>query len=127
MDQDILVDSGRHLVDLLIANNLKPRVAMFVRNPDTGSTRLWLMPPPKLTGPKHQNEIFRKLAELISKNRDKISSLEVSDIDLIAEDHPAILGMRGAFKVTGRSLIQVRQSTFNGFFLPEATILEMDI
>lgn len=127
MDQDILVENSRRLVDLLVSINLKPRVAMLVGNPDTGRTRLWLMPPKNLTGPKHQNEMFRRLAELISKNRDTISTLDVSDIDLISEDHPAILGMRGAFRVTGRSIIRVEQSSFNGFFLPEATILEMDI
>lgn len=35
--------------------------------------------------------------------------------------------MQGAFKVTGLSVISVKNSTFNGYYLAEALILLMDI
>jgi len=123
VDQSTLVENGHALINLLSEQNMKPRAALWVTSPETGIWRLWIVPN---KAAKDKYEFYKQIAELISKNRANFSNLEISDIEYVPDTHPAIAALRRMMKVTGNSVMVMQSSSFNGVFLPDSIILEMD-
>lgn len=124
MDQGLLVTSGHKLIELLAASGMKIRGAMWVRNPELGTWRLWLVPEKNF---KDKREFYRRIAEVISHNRTTVSGIDVSDTEFIQDSHPAMKAMKSLFKVTTGGAIHMSGSQVNGFYLPEGIILQMDL
>lgn len=124
MDQNILVSSGHSLVRAMDEAGLSPRIAMWVHSSDTDTWKLWLVPPPGLND---KREFYRKLAEVISSNRDRLPGIEVSDTEMVADTHPAMTGLGRFFKVLGLSGIQFSGNRFNGYYLPDGIILRSNL
>ncbi|KAA5603425.1 hypothetical protein [Blastochloris sulfoviridis] len=124
MDQEILVSGGHALVKAMDDSGLTPRLAMWVHNTDTDTWKLWLAPPPGLTD-KHN--FYRKLSEIVSKNRNQLSGLESSDTEMISDSHPAVKGLKTFINAPGLSNIAFKGNMFNGFYLPDGIIIRSDL
>ena len=123
MDKDLLV-SGHDLVDLLIDSGMPLRVAMWVHNTDTDSWRLWVVPGPELSD---KREFYRRIATVISLNRDKLPNLTVADIELMSDKHPAITALGKLMRVPRGGDVQVTDNKLNDYYLPNAVILLMEL
>lgn len=124
MDQEILVKAGRLIVKELQDEGVSPRAALWVHATDTDTWKLWIIPHKSLTD---KREFYRRLAKIVAKHRPELGGVDAADVEIITDQHPAIRGMRGAFKVIGRGVVTVRNSLFNGYYLAEAIILQMDL
>ncbi|WP_132028632.1 hypothetical protein [Aquabacter spiritensis] len=123
MDKEVLVRSGQALVRRLDDTAIKPRAVLWVHNPDNDLWRLWIV---GKRGMKDQ-EFYRIVADVITKNREEVSGIDISSVELIDDTHPAIMGMRGFIKISGLGSAYVSNNTMNGFFMPDGIILRMDI
>ena len=124
MDQGLLVKSGHVLVKALDAQNLPPRAAVWVHNTDTDTWKLWLVPDPAL---KDQRAFYRTLSAIVSKNRDQLGDIDASDVELVADDHPAINGLKAFIKMPGLGDAHLSNNRLNGFFLPDGIVLRMNL
>ena len=121
MDQNLLVENGHNLIDALQNKGVNLKAAVWVHNTDTNSWRLWMVP----NNLKDKREFYRKVAEAISAESDKLQGMDASDTEMVSETHPAITALRGLVHVEGRSSVQMSNNMLNGFYLPDSIILRM--
>jgi hypothetical protein len=124
MDQNILVTSGQALVRALDAAGISPRAALWVHNTETDTWKLWLVPP---QGMMDKREFYRRLSEIISKNRASIAGIDASDTEMVLDTHPAMKGLARFMKAPGLGSIQFSGNRFNGYYLPDGIILRVDL
>lgn len=123
MDQSTLVASGHALIEALTKQGVRPRAAMWVYNDEVDTWKLWIVPDKPKTDVR---EFYRHISEAVTKNREKIGSLNPGDIELVQDNHPAIRQLRGMFRVGALSSIHLRDNMLNGFYLIDGIILLMD-
>jgi hypothetical protein len=70
-------------------------------------------------------EFYRVLAAVVSKNRGDLGTIDTPDAEIISDKHPAVQALGKLFKVTNNSTVTINNSTFGGYFLEKAIILEM--
>ena len=124
MDKDLLVSSGTALVRLLDHNGLKPRAAMWVYNSDTEAWRLWIVPDQAL---KDKAEFYRKLAVVISDNRDKLLGFDIGYVEYKSAEHPVVKGMGSVIRMDGLGSAHLTNNQLNGIFLPDGIVLRMAV
>lgn len=124
MDKNSLVSEGTTLVEILDKSKLKPRAAMWVYNSETERWRLWIVPAREISD---KFEFYRILASLISQNREKLPELDISDIELKKEDHPAVRGLNSFIRMEGLGSTHFSNNRLNGFYLPDGIVLRMAI
>lgn len=124
MDKDLLVSSGTALVQLLDSNGLKPRAAMWVYNSDTETWRLWIVPAQALD---NKAEFYRKLAAVISNNRDKLPGFDIGYVEYKSAEHPVVKGMRSVIRMDGLGSAHLTNNRLNGIFLPDGIVLRMAV
>jgi hypothetical protein len=124
VDQEILVKAGHTIVKALDNEGAAPRAALWVHATDTDTWKFWILPH---TGMEDKRDFYRRLAMIVSKNRDSLGGIDAADVELITDEHPVIKSLREsrAFRITGLSGVLVQSSTFNGYYLAEALILRM--
>ena len=120
MDQNTLVSAGQALVKALDATGLIPRLAMWVHATDTDTWRLWIVPPAGLTD---KREFYRRVSEVVSKNRDDLGGIDAGDTEMVPDSHPAMEGLRGFIKMAGLGNIYFSGNKFNDYYLPDGIIL----
>jgi hypothetical protein len=124
MDTNVLVTAGTNLLRVLDQEAYAPRAAIWVHNPETNTWRLWIVPAKNTTD---KRQFYRKVAEAISKHKDEIPTIDVSDTEFVIETHPAITALSKAFRVEGTSSIFLSNTMLNGYYLPDGIILRMAI
>jgi hypothetical protein len=126
MDQEVLVKAGHLIIKTLGDEGALPRAALWVHATDTDTWKLWILPHSSLTD---KREFYRRIASIVSKHRPELDGVDAADVEMVTDKHPAIEGMRRAraFKATGQSVINVKNSLVNGYYLAEAIILQMDL
>jgi hypothetical protein len=126
MDQEILVKAGHQIVSELEKEGAIPRAAIWVHATDTDTWKLWILPHQSI---KDTREFYRRLSTIVTGHRTELAGVDAADVELISDSNPIIKAMRDsrAFHVTGQSVIHVKNSTFNGFYLAEAIILQMTL
>lgn len=97
-----------------------PRMAVWVHNTDTDTWKLWVVPPKGLTD---ERDFFRRCAAVVSANRPSLGGLDVSDVKMVEETHPAMVGLSVAVRVPGLARVHFSGNRFNGFYLPDCIIL----
>jgi hypothetical protein len=120
MDQAVLVSSGHALLRAMDEAGLTPRLAMWVHSTDTDTWKLWVVPSEKM---KDKFEFYRKLSELISKNRSVLGDLSASDVEYASDQHPAMKGISQIFYAPGLAAAHFAGNRFNGYYLPDGIIL----
>ena len=124
MDQNTLVSAGQALVKALDATKLKPRLAMWVHATDTDTWKLWIVPPVGLTD---KQEFYRRVSEVVTKNRADLGSIDASDTEMVLDSHPAVKGLRGFMHMPGLGSAYFSGNRFNGYYLPDGIILRIDL
>lgn len=122
MDSTALVDEAHQLIRLMDEAGCPPKGAMLVRNPETDSWRLWIIPPDNLLD---KRDFYGKVATLIVDRQDDFSLLDAGNVDLRSADHPAIQGLSRFIRADGLNSIHLSGNSFNGFYLPEGILLRM--
>lgn len=124
MDPTLLVKNGHRLIELLTEANMEPQAVIWVELDETDNWHLWIVPPASL---RDQREFYRRISAVVSKNRDSLGGLEASDAVMMAEDHPAIIGLSKIMRATGTSSIRLSHNMLNGYYLPDCIVLRLDI
>jgi hypothetical protein len=122
MDQSILVRSGKLLVEGLDHAGDRPRAAVWVHNGETDTWKLWIVLQPSASD---QREFYRRVSEIVAKNRDQLGGIDASDVELVSESHPAIRGLAAMMRVEGLSDVHLSNNRLNGFYLPDGIILRL--
>jgi hypothetical protein len=120
MDQSILVNSAQNLIKKLDKNGLKTLVAMLVHNEDIGTWKLWIVPADEKID---KFEFYRKVSEIIAKNRSLLGDLSASDVELSSKTHPAMQGIGKFLHMEGLGAVNFSGNVFDGFYLPDGIIL----
>jgi hypothetical protein len=124
MDKGSLVNFGFALAEAMDANDMAPRGLMWVNNTDTQTWKLWVVPPASLTD---RREFYRRLATIITSIRDKFPSFDISDIEMMTDKHPVIIGMAKMFRVEGLTDVTVTGVAFDGFYIPDGIVLRLNV
>lgn len=124
MDKELLVRSGHALVSAMDDDGIAPLLAMWVHNTDTDTWKLWIVPPTNLSD-KHN--FYRRISQIVSKNRETLGGIDASDTELIASNHPAVQGIGRFMRLDGLGSAFFSGNTFNGFYLPDGIILRSSI
>jgi hypothetical protein len=124
MDQSLLVRNGHDLIEEMAKIGARPRAALWVNSPDTDNWRLWIVPDKNLTD---KREFYRKIAEIINQNPQIFSDFDAGDVEMIAETHPAMAGLKAMFKVHHNINVQIRNNMVNGYYIPDGVLLTMNL
>ena len=124
MDQNVLVNSGHALLRALDNAGVPARIAMWVHHTDTDTWKLWIVPHQSI---KSKPEFYRRISEIISKDRSMFGGIDASDTEMVADSHPAMQGLGRFMKVPGLSTVAFSGNKFNGFYLPDGIILRVDL
>jgi hypothetical protein len=120
VDSTVLVSTGHALLRALDEAGLVVRLAMWVHNRETDTWKLWLVPP-KGTTDKH--EFYRRVANVISRNRDTLAGLNASETEMIKDGHPAAKGLASMMKTGPFAAVNMVGNVVNGFYLPDGILL----
>jgi hypothetical protein len=103
-----------------------PRAALWVHATDADTWKLWILPK---SATIDKRDFYRRLSGIVSKHRDELGGIDAADVDLINDNNPVIRAMRDAraFRVTEQSSVNIKSSTFQGYYLAEAIILQMTL
>jgi hypothetical protein len=123
MDQSTLVSSGHALVKAMDDAGFRPRLAMWVHNTETDTWKLWLVP---ARGKIDKADFYRRIAQIVSKQRAELGGIDASDTEMILDSHPAIAGLSRFIRAPGLNSINFAGNRFNGYYLPEGIILRAD-
>lgn len=124
MDQNTLVSGGQALVRAMDRAGLRPRIAMWVHDSDKGKWKLWIVPP---EGMVDKHEFYRRISEIVSKNRAEFSGISASDTQMILDSHPAMRGLGRYLDLPGLGSVRFGGNRFDDFYLPDGIILRADL
>lgn len=121
MDQYVLVEAGKNLVEALERNGVSLKAAVWVHLAEDQDWRLWLVP----SAAVERRAFYRRVAEGIAAGEAEYHGLSASDTEMVGDDHPAIVALRTRSQVNGRTPTRFTTTLLNGFYLPEGIVLRM--
>ena len=110
----ILVGAGQLVVEALDASGTAPRAAVWVQNGETDRWKLWLVPK---SVPADERDFYRGIAEIVSKNRDRLGGFDAADAKLVTDTHPAISGLGRLIRISGLGSARFTENIFDGYYL----------
>ncbi len=117
MDQGLLVKVGQNLLAYLDSEGVEVDAAVWIFSPET-QWRLWLAP--KTYVDRHS--FYLRLAQVLSKHRQQIGDLEISDVQVIEPGNPLIGELK---RFRGPAFpIWLTSVRLGGQYLPEGIILK---
>ena len=123
MDTSALVADSQALVALLDATRFKPLVAMLVKNEEADSWRLWIAPPVR----SKKEEFFLELSKLISRNREKLPSIDIGLVEFKKISDHTIEAFGRMFRFGGIGAAYLNSITVNRILLPEAIAIRIEL
>jgi hypothetical protein len=124
MDTSILVSQAQELTRGLDQTRVKPRAVIWVRADDLDTWRLWIVPDENI---RDKRDFYRQVAETISRNFDKVGGLDVGSVEYVTAEHPAMKGLGNYLSIPGIGSSTFSGNRFNGYYLPEAIIIRMNL
>lgn len=118
------MSSGHALVRALDDAGIPPRVAMWVHSSDTNTWKLWIVPDASISD---KREFYRRVSEIVSRQRDELGGIDASDTEMVPATHPAMRGLGRFIKAPELSNISFSGNIFNGFYLPDGIILRVNL
>ena len=106
------------------ATGFGPRLAMWVHNTDTDTWKLWLVPP---AGKEDKADFYRQIAQIVSKHRTELGSIDASDTEMVLDTHPAVQGLGKFMRMPGLGSAHFSGNRFNGYYLPDGIILRSNL
>jgi hypothetical protein len=124
MDQALLVGAGRTIVQALDDLGAAPRAALWVHGGDTDNWKLWLVPELNQTD---RRRFYRQIAEIVTEHRKELGEIDAADAEMVSEEHPAIDALKRIIKAPNLVSARFTNNQFNGYYLPDAIILRMNL
>ncbi len=124
MDQTLLVKAGHTIVRGLDESGHSPRAALWVYAPETDTWKLWLVLDKAMVDIRR---FYRLLSDIARQHRDELGDIDAGDTTLVPAEHPAIQGLRRLMRMPGLGSAVLSNNRLNGFYLPEAIVLRMDV
>lgn len=121
MDRSLLVTNGYQFLDILDAEGVSPRAAIWVYNDVSDSWRLWLVP--KDDGEIDDFVFYRQMSLILRSHPDL--DLSTSDIEPIKADHPAIVDLGRRYDLRGHSSRSFSHTMLGDVFAAKGIILRM--
>ncbi len=128
MDKETLVRVGHDLLERLDDDGLRPKFAMWVLNSETQVWKLWIVPEKDVTKKEEDyRHFFRKISQILSEKSINDTGIDVSAIQLVKQDNPAVKALGNAFQVSTRSSIHIGNSTYNGYYMLDGIVLRSEL
>ena len=124
MDASVLVSQAQELTRALDAAKIGPRAVMWVHSDDTDRWRLWIVPARGITD---KRDFYRRIAETISQNAERLSGLDVGSVEFVPDKHPAMQGLGRLLSLPGVGNAAFSGNRFNGYYLPKGVVIRMDL
>jgi hypothetical protein len=125
MDTSALVREGKRLIELMDGAGLSPKAAILVPDSETGTWRIWVVPPKEEYLKISQFNYHGKISSTIVDHQDQFSLLTGGDVDLRSAEHPAIRALAVVVRLDGIGDVHLRAIAINGFFVPDCIVLRM--
>lgn len=120
MDQGLLVRVGQSLLTYLEREGAEVDTAAWIFNPDT-RWQLWLAPKTYID----RHSFYLMLAQVLSKYRQQIGDLEISDVRVLEPGDPLLSEIKKFRHSAGPPFpIWLTGVRLGGYFLPEGIILK---
>lgn len=121
---DKMIKLGKQLIDRLASTDLKVVAAFWLYRPDSNDWRL------TLASPQVDEYGLRKyltiIWEVLHKGRDKISGLDLENVNLISSDERLVRALASTNQLTGQPTglagKRLSRSTFNGEYLEDVYV-----
>jgi hypothetical protein len=97
---------------------------MWVHQDEAAPWKLWIVPHASLTD---KREFYRRLSDIVRRDRDKLGGVDAADTEMILASHPAIQALKNILRMPGLGAAHFSNNRFNGFYLPDGIILRMNI
>jgi hypothetical protein len=121
MDRSLLVTNGFQFLDILDANGLGPRAALWVYDEDYDRWRLWIVP--RVDQPIDDFVFYLGMSKILNANSDL--DLSTSDILPVTADHPVIAALGDSYDLRGRSSRSLSHAAPGGVYIAKGIILRM--
>jgi hypothetical protein len=121
MDKSLLVRVGQHLLTFLEREGADVDVAAWILSPET-PWRLWLAPKKYVD----RHSFYLKLAQVLSRHRQSIGDLEISDVQIVEPSSPilpALKKFRGS--VSPIFPVWLTSESLGGYYVQEGVILKV--
>jgi hypothetical protein len=120
VDQGVLVKVGQNLLSYLDREGAEVDTAVWIFSPET-QWRLWLAP--KTYVDRHS--FYLTLAQVLSKYRQYIGDLEISDVQIMEPGNPLIWELK-KFRHSAAPTFPIWLTSvrLGGYYLPEGIILK---
>ena len=120
MDQSLLVKVGQSLLTYLEREGAEVDTAAWIFNPDT-QWQLWLAPKTYVS----DHAFYLALAQVLSKYRQQIGDLEISDVRVLEPGNPLVWELKKFRQSVGPAFpVWLTSARLGRYFLPEGIILK---
>lgn len=124
MDQDLLVKAGHAIVRALDNTPIAPAAALWVHSSDVDAWKLWITPRDDSVD---KMRFYRVVAETIANAREDMHGVDISSIEMVKRDNPAIKGISRFMGMPGLGSAFMSDNQFNGFYLQDGILLRMEL
>ena len=76
---------------------------------------------------KDKLAFYRRISEIVSKNRTVLCGIDASDTEMVLDSHPAMKGLGRLFKMPDLGNVYFSGNSFNGYYLPDGIVLRSDL
>jgi hypothetical protein len=120
-----MIDIGKALIEKLDERNLSPEAAFWLYEPETQQWKLVIAESRMGTlGPK---EIYRRIQQILSEPKNKITGISLDDVALHKPNAPIIVLLRVAIQTgPGISGIRFKNNVINGTLIEDAYIYRIN-
>jgi hypothetical protein len=118
------IAAAQRLVGLLDAAGMRPRAVVWTFTSERDSWRLWIVPPVAIAD---KREFYLKLAQIFGTHAADLAGLDLGEIQYVSDSHPVIRGLNSILHFDGTGDARISNNSLNGFFLPEAVVVRMNI
>ena len=118
------VSAAQRLTRLLDASGIPPRAVVWAYESDRRAWRLWIVPP---AGLSDKREFYLRLADVFAANASALVGFDLGEVQFVRDDHPAIRGLAKMFRLPGVNDAYVSDNVLNGYYLPDAIVIRVDL
>lgn len=118
------VSVAQRLTKFMDESGTPPRAVLWAYESDRKAWRLWVVPPAGLI---EKREFYLRLADVYAAHASALTGFDLGEVQFVRDDHPAIRGLAKLFRLPGINDAIVSDNVLNGYYLPEAIIIRMDL
>jgi hypothetical protein len=118
------ISVAQRLTKFLDESGTSPRAVVWAYESDRKAWRLWVVPP---AGLGEKREFYLRLADVYAAHSGELAGFDLGEVQFVRDDHPAIRGLAAMFRLPGVNDAIVSDNVLNGYYLPDAIVIRMDL